>query len=134
MDKKLVFKITPVLSEKSDKIKFDGNKITINSSVYDLNDLPDYQKGAENGQFYKYKNNIVGFLKVNSTHQFAWINNNMKRMFGFDDGIVTGKELLYYIPWHDKIQNILDSNKNIESKNQEILDLNRQYLGVKSEN
>lgn len=131
MSKNIKMKIVPVLSEKSDLIKFDGNFITINNKKYDIKKLLPYKKGSKNDQFYSYKDNIVGYLKVNVTHQFAWINGNMKKMFGFDDGIVTGKELLYYIPWHDKIQNILDSNKSLEEKNKSILELNNQYLGIK---
>lgn len=131
MTENIKMKIAPILSEKSDSIKFDGNIITINNIKYDIKKLLPYKKGSQNGQFYLYKDNIVGYLKVNVTHQFAWINNNMKQMFGFDDGIVTGKELLFYIPWHNKIQNILDSGKKLNEINKLILELNNQYLGIK---
>lgn len=116
-------------------LKLSGNIFTINGFDYDLDnlslrvklvelsekDMPTPQEILDGVSIYKnqaeydaqrvWKDEAgekYALVIVDTVRQHAWINDNMRDLFGFSDGIVTLEELAVYIEWDNAIQAILD--------------------------
>jgi len=107
-----------------DLISISGKVLTINGKNYDLDNLavrPE-QVMDESGKVTN-QDEIDSFsdrvwkgqdgkpefiIYVGKYHNYAWVNNKMQKLFGFDDGIVTLEELTKYLQWHNELQSILD--------------------------
>jgi len=118
-DKKLSFDLSNIESLETQEDRDNGRPEYIEL-------LPDKSNQAEvdariaeieaydrEHRFYVDQNGDVhGIIYVRKAHGFAWINNNMRDLFGFSDGIVTLEELQKYMIYHAEIQAILDGDQD----------------------
>lgn len=108
-----------VLEIKPDPIFDDDGKI-LNASELE----------SFNHPFYKdEKGEIHGTLKVDKIRLFVWVNDNMKKIFGFNDGIVTSNEWAVYCDYSDKVDSILEKHgKDGPEAGSEINALHKSYI------
>ena len=107
-----------------DLISVSGNVLTINGKDYDLGNLavrPEDDESFTDRFYLDASGEAHGVIYVGKYHFFAWVNNKMQKLFGFDDGIVTLEELIKYLDWHNELQAILDEyTEPLKSKKKDL--------------